>query len=53
MPSQDTNVYMSSRNIPNVSVNVADKISTYDILKHKKLVLFKGAVDVIVSSFSN
>lgn len=53
LPSADYNIYMSSRNIQKVTVNVADKVSTYDILKHKKLVLFKSAIEPIVSTFNN
>lgn len=53
LPKTDYNMYMSGRNIPKLSVNVADKISTYDILKHKKLVLFKSAVEPIVNTFNN
>lgn len=50
---KDENVYKSARNIPNVTVNIADKISTYDILSHKKLLLFKGSVESIVETLSN
>lgn len=53
VPTSDYNLFMSSRNIQNVTVNVADKVSTYDILKHKKLVVFKGAIEPIVNTFNN
>lgn len=53
LPGQDYNVYMSGRNIQRFTVGVADKVSTYDILKHKKLVLFKGAIEPIVKTFNN
>jgi len=53
LPKSDFNIYMSARNIPRVTVNAADKVSTYDILKHKKLVLFKGAIEPIVNTFNN
>jgi len=53
LPDQNFNVYMSGRNIQRFTVGVADKISTYDILKHKKLVLFKGAIEPIVKTFNN
>ncbi|MFP4368326.1 MAG: 50S ribosomal protein L4 [Candidatus Kapaibacterium sp.] len=52
LPGQNANIYLSSRNIPNVTVNSADKISTYDILSHKKLLLFKGAIENLEKSFS-
>lgn len=53
MPRYDVNIYLSTRNIPNVSIFPADKISTYHILSHKKLLLFKGAVEVIENQFKN
>jgi large subunit ribosomal protein L4 len=53
LPQPDDAVYISSRNIENVSVCPADKISTYDILNHKKILMFKGAIDTIVKTFGN
>lgn len=52
-PEYDKNLYLASRNIPNVTLNVHDKVSTYDILKHRKLVIFKDAVQPIVDTFEN
>lgn len=49
----DGNVYRSGRNIEKLSIFPADKISTYDILNHKKIVLFKGAVETIEKSLTN
>lgn len=40
----DTNVYKSSRNIMGVSTSHVGTLNTYDILKHKALVLSKEAV---------
>jgi len=51
MPSVNENVVISSRNIPRLSTALADKISTYDILNHKKIVIAKSAIDVIIRSF--
>ncbi len=45
--AQDTNVYMSSRNIPRTQVVTADSVSTYDILKAKKLIIAEDALEVI------
>lgn len=47
----DDNVFCSSRNIPKLSVYPADKISTYDILNHRKLLILKGALDTIEKTF--
>lgn len=46
----NNNVYMSSRNIPKVDVNVAEQASTYEILSHKKIVIFKSAITTIESA---
>jgi large subunit ribosomal protein L4 len=51
-PAYDKTLYMSARNIPNVTLNAADKISTYDILKHRKLVILKDAVEPIVATLN-
>lgn len=49
----EKNVVMSSRNLPKFTTSVADKVSTYDILKHKKLLVSKSAVEKIVNTFQN
>lgn len=53
LSDNDNNVYMSSRNIPNLTVQPADKISTYDILNHRKILVMKGAIDKIQNTFGN
>ncbi len=53
IPDADDKLYISSRNIKKLNVTPADKINTYDILSHKKIVLFKSAVEKIVNTFSN
>jgi large subunit ribosomal protein L4 len=52
-PSFDKTLYMSARNIPNITLNAADKITTYDILKHRKLLILKDAIAPIVTAFNN
>ena len=42
IPEYNEVLLLSSRNIPNVKLFPADKISTYDILSHKKLLVFSG-----------
>jgi large subunit ribosomal protein L4 len=49
----DSKVYFSGRNIPNLTIQPADKISTYDILNHKKIVILKGAIEKIQNTFGN
>ncbi|MBM2816640.1 MAG: Ribosomal protein [Ignavibacteria bacterium] len=53
IPKQDPNFYFSARNIPNISVYPLDKISTYDILSHKKLFLMKGTVELMQKNINN
>ena len=47
----DKTLYLSSRNIPNVTLDAADKVSTYHILKHRKLLILKDAIEPIVKTF--
>jgi large subunit ribosomal protein L4 len=46
-PDLDKSIYLSARNIPKVDVFPADKISAYDILKHKNLVILQDAISKI------
>jgi large subunit ribosomal protein L4 len=52
LPSTNEVMYLSSRNINNLTTQVADKISTYDILNNKKILIQKSAVDVLVKTFA-
>lgn len=52
-PNKDDKLYLSVRNIPKVNVQVYNSVSTYDLLNHKKLLLFKDAVSKIEESFKN
>ena len=53
VPGEDSNVFMSGRNIENIYICPADKISAYDILSYKKLLVFKGAIEVIENAIKN
>ncbi len=53
LPQPDDAVYLSSRNIPGVTIYPADKASTYDILNHKKILLFKSSIEIIEKTFGN
>lgn len=44
------NVLLSARNIPTVSIQAAESLSTYDIMTHKKIVICVGAVKSIVDN---
>jgi len=45
MTGSDEKVYLSGRNIKKLNLQEWEKISTYDILCHKKIIVFKGAVE--------
>lgn len=53
LPEADNNIYLSGRNIKNLTIQPADKISAYDVLNHKKIILIRGAVSTIEKTFSN
>ena len=47
LPENSTNIYLSSRNLPQVNVTSVDEISTYTIMNAKTLVLVDGVQDVL------
>ena len=51
LPDVRQNVVLATRNIPRVTAALADKISTYDILNHKKIVISADSIATIVKSF--
>lgn len=48
----DTNVYLSSRNIPNADVQSASNLNTYQILNSNTLVVSEGAIEEIKKTFA-
>ena len=49
LPENSTNIYLSSRNIPEVKVVSVDEISTYAIMKAHSMVLVDGVQDILSS----
>jgi len=47
LPELNKNVYLSSRNLPNVKTVIANELNTYDVMNANDLLLFEGSVDVI------
>jgi large subunit ribosomal protein L4 len=45
--SNDTNVYLSARNLPKAKVVSAESLNTYDIMNAGKLVLVEGSIEQI------
>ncbi len=45
------NLSLSIRNIPGISITTPDRLSVYEILRHKQLVLLEGAVAPVHARF--
>ena len=46
LPENSTNIYLSSRNLPQVNVTTVDEINTYAIMNARTLVLVDGVQDI-------
>jgi large subunit ribosomal protein L4 len=51
LPTENNNIYLSSRNLEDVSVVIASELSTYQILNAKAIVLLEGSVAKIEEAF--
>ena len=49
LPENSTNIYLSSRNLPQVNVTTVDEINTYAIMNARTLVLVDGVQDILAS----
>ena len=47
LPENSTNIYLSSRNLPQVNVTSVDEIITYTIMNARTLVLVDGVQDIL------
>jgi large subunit ribosomal protein L4 len=47
LPENSNNIYLSSRNLPEVKVITVDEINTYAVMNAYKLVLVDGVQDVL------
>ena len=47
LPENSTNIYLSSRNLPQVNVTTVDEINTYAIMNARTLVLVDGVQDIL------
>lgn len=52
IPEENSNTYLSARNINEIKVISADKLNTYDILKANNLVIAEGAIEKIENLFN-
>jgi len=49
LPENSNNIYLSSRNLPEVRVITVDEINTYAIMNSYKLVMVDGVQDILAS----
>jgi len=49
LPENSTNIYLSSRNLPEIKVITVDEINTYAIMNANSLVLIDGVQDILAS----
>jgi large subunit ribosomal protein L4 len=49
LPSNSDNIYLSSRNLPEVKVITVDEINTYVVMNAHSLVLVDGVQDILSS----
>jgi large subunit ribosomal protein L4 len=47
LPQNSTNIFLSSRNLPEVKVITVDEINTYAIMNANSLVLVDGVQDIL------
>ncbi len=48
IPEYDEKVWLSARNLPDVSVRPVRDLNAYDVLRHKDLLLTRGALDALL-----
>lgn len=53
LPAENNSIYLSSRNLQDVSVITASELNTYQILNAKTIVLLEGSVKLIEEAFNN
>jgi len=52
LPEENKNIYLSSRNLQDLSVVIASELSTYQIMNAKKIVFFESSVGKIEERFA-
>ena len=51
-PAEATDLMLSARNIPGVTVLAPEQLNVYDVLKHKQLVLLESAIEPVTARLS-
>jgi large subunit ribosomal protein L4 len=52
LPASNSNVYLSSRNLPKTKVTTVDQLNTYDVLNAGKLLLTADSVKTLEEAFA-
>ena len=50
LPKHDNTVWLSARNLSDLSVRPVGELNAYDVVKHKDLLLTRGALDALVAA---
>ena len=50
-PKNNSNLSLSARNVPGITVITPDELNVYDVLRHKKLVLLAPVVESVEARF--
>ena len=50
LPKHNDKVWLSARNLQDLSVRPVDQLNAYDVVKHKDLLLTRGALDALVAA---
>lgn len=53
LPENSNNIYLSSRNLPNVRVINVNEINTYDLMNSTTLIMMEGVQEIIQGSNGN
>ena len=48
-PEETRNLVLSTRNLPGITLTTPERLSVYEILKHKQLVFLEGAVEPVAT----
>ncbi|RPH37348.1 MAG: 50S ribosomal protein L4 [Planctomycetota bacterium] len=50
LTKHNNKVWLSARNLQDLSVRPVDQLNAYDVVKHKDLLLTRGALDALVAA---
>jgi large subunit ribosomal protein L4 len=50
IPKHDSKVWLSSRNLQDLSVRPVGELNAYDVVKHKDILLTRGALEALLAA---